>query len=59
MRTSTDVNKKSVQTIYYLKEGQYTPPLGVWNLGPRIKLGVYLKKITVTIISKIAIPNLS
>ena len=29
--------------IDYLKEGLYTPQLGVWNLGPRMKLGVYFK----------------
>ena len=28
-------------TDYLLKEGLYTPPLGVWNLGPSMKFGVY------------------
>ena len=30
--------------IDYLKEGLDTPPVGVWNLGPNMKLGVYLKQ---------------
>ena len=31
------------KTIDYLKKGLDTPPLGVWNLGPSMKKGVYFK----------------
>ena len=32
-----------VLDIDYLKKGLDTPPLGVWNLGPSMKKGVYFK----------------
>ena len=48
-----------VSGIDYLKEGLDTPPLGVWNFGPRMKLGVYFKNFTVTKLSKISMPSLA